>query len=100
MRNFSLGIDIGGTFTDIVLLGVDGELYSKKLLSTPADYSVAIEEGVADLMRTAGVSGSQIVELAHGTTIATNAILERRGADGGRAAEGDDGGIVDDRLGV
>ncbi len=80
MSNFSLGIDIGGTFTDIVLLGGDGELYSKKLLSTPADYSVAIEEGVADLMRTAGVSGSQIVELAHGTTIATNAIIERRGA--------------------
>lgn len=80
MSDFSLGIDIGGTFTDIVLLRSDGELFSKKLLSTPADYSLAIEEGVAELMQGAGVSGSQIIELAHGTTIATNALIERRGA--------------------
>ena len=58
MSDFSLGIDIGGTFTDIVLLRSDGELFSKKLLSTPADYSLAIEEGVAELMQGAGVSGS------------------------------------------
>jgi len=80
MSKFSLGIDIGGTFTDIVLLRSDGELFSRKVLSTPGDYSLAIEDGVADLMQSAGVSGSQIIELAHGTTVATNAIIERRGA--------------------
>src|ERR1019366_6336899 len=80
MSEFSLGIDIGGTFTDIVLLSSDGELFSKKVLSTPSDYSLAIEEGIADLMRGAGVSGRQIIELAHGTTVATNAIIERCGA--------------------
>ena len=80
MSNFSLGVDIGGTFTDIVLLRADGELFSKKVLSTPGDYSLAIEDGVADLMRGAGLNGNQIAELAHGTTVATNAIIERRGA--------------------
>jgi len=80
MSNFSLGVDIGGTFTDIVLLRADGELFSKKVLSTPGDYSLAIEDGVADLMRGAGLNGHQIAELAHGTTVATNAIIERRGA--------------------
>ena len=80
MSDFSLGVDIGGTFTDIVLLRADGELFSKKVLSTPGDYSIAIEEGVADLMRGAGLRGNQIAELAHGTTVATNAIIERRGA--------------------
>ena len=80
MAEFRLGIDIGGTFTDIVLLGPAGALYSKKVLSTPGDYSLAIEQGVAALMQETGVSGRQIVELVHGTTIATNTIIERRGA--------------------
>ena len=80
MTDFRLGIDIGGTFTDIVLLGPDGALFSKKILSTPADYSLAIEQGVGELMCETGVRGAQIVELVHGTTVATNAIIERRGA--------------------
>ena len=80
MKEYSLGVDIGGTFTDIVLLRADGALFSRKLLSTPGDYSLAIEEGVADLMRGAGVGGDEIGQLAHGTTVATNAIIERRGA--------------------
>ena len=80
MTDFRLGIDIGGTFTDIVLLAPDGSLFSKKILSTPADYSLAIEQGVGELVRETGVSGSQVVELVHGTTVATNAIIERRGA--------------------
>ncbi|MGZ5153236.1 MAG: hydantoinase/oxoprolinase family protein, partial [Burkholderiales bacterium] len=55
-------------------------LFSKKLLSTPSDYSIAIEDGVSALMREAEISGSEIGQLAHGTTVATNAIIERRGA--------------------
>ena len=49
------------------------------MLSTPGDYSIAIEEGWPT-MRGAGLRGNQIAELAHGTTVATNAIIERRGA--------------------
>ena len=77
---YKLGVDIGGTFTDIVLLAPDGALLSKKILSTPRDYSLAIEQGVAELMAETGVTGAQIAELVHGTTVATNAIIERRGA--------------------
>jgi N-methylhydantoinase A len=75
----ALGVDIGGTFTDIVLLRSDGRLYSKKVLSTPDDYSRAIEEGVAALLTETGVRAGDIAELAHGTTVATNAIIERKG---------------------
>ena len=80
MTPFKLGVDIGGTFTDIVLLGADGALFGKKILSTPEDYSLAIEEGVLELLSRAGVSPAEIAAIAHGTTIATNAIIERRGA--------------------
>ena len=76
---YTLGVDIGGTFTDIVLLRSDGVLFSRKVLSTPDDYSRAIEEGVAALLRQVGIDAGAIAELAHGTTIATNAIIERRG---------------------
>lgn len=79
MTSFRLGIDIGGTFTDIVLLDEMGALYNKKILSTPDDYSRAIEDGVRELLKVTGVAPSNIVELAHGTTVATNAIIERKG---------------------
>jgi N-methylhydantoinase A len=77
--HFRVGVDIGGTFTDIVLLAENGTLFSKKLLSTPHDYSEAIEQGVLALLAETGVTASQIVEFFHGTTVATNAIIERRG---------------------
>ena len=79
MSNYRLGIDIGGTFTDIVLLSNAGVLDNKKILSTPDDYSLAIEDGVRELLATTGVQPEQIIELAHGTTVATNAIIERKG---------------------
>ncbi len=79
MARYTLGVDIGGTFTDIVLLHADGTLFSKKILSTPDDYSRAIEDGVAELLHETGVASAAIGEFAHGTTIATNAIIERRG---------------------
>jgi N-methylhydantoinase A len=79
MTGYRLGIDIGGTFTDIVLLGADGTLHSKKILSTPDDYSRAIEEGVRALLDGTGIRPGEIEEVAHGTTVATNAIIERKG---------------------
>ncbi len=76
---FTLGVDIGGTFTDVVLLRSDGQLFSKKVLSTPDDYSKAIESGVLDLLAETRLPASAVAEFAHGTTVATNAIIERRG---------------------
>jgi N-methylhydantoinase A len=78
-RQFRLSADIGGTFTDIVLLGSDGRLHSRKVLSTPGDYSEAIEGGVTALLDEVGVRADQVREFAHGTTVATNAIIERKG---------------------
>ena len=79
MTGYRLGVDIGGTFTDIVLLDESGALRNKKILSTPDDYSRAIDEGVRELLATSSVAAADIVELAHGTTVATNAIIERKG---------------------
>lgn len=73
-----LGVDIGGTFTDIVVLGPDGTVHARKVLSTPDDYSRAIEDGVTRLLADAGIVPAGITEFAHGTTVATNALIERR----------------------
>ncbi len=79
MTAYRLGVDIGGTFTDIIILAPDGTIHSKKVLSTPDDYSRAIEDGVAQLLGETGISAGEITEFAHGTTVATNALIERRG---------------------
>src|SRR5258705_3271737 len=79
MTQYRLGVDIGGTFTDVVLLAPDGKLLTKKLLSTPSDYSLAIQTGVLDLLSEYQIEPSLIAEFVHGTTVATNAIIERRG---------------------
>ncbi len=72
-----VGADTGGTFTDLVRWdGASGEVVSQKVLSTPDDPSRAIEEG----MNKGGWSREELQEVIHGTTVATNALLERRGA--------------------
>ena len=78
MKSFRAGVDIGGTFTDIVLLDEGGERYTKKVSSTVDDYARAIVDGLCELL--AEVGGGRIVELLHGTTVASNAILEHKGA--------------------
>ncbi|MBV8336917.1 MAG: hydantoinase/oxoprolinase family protein [Alphaproteobacteria bacterium] len=75
-----LGVDVGGTFTDLVLLTRDGSLVTRKVLSTSGNYAEAIFAGIADVLQEAGVPGGKVKELIHGTTVATNAIIERRGA--------------------
>ena len=80
---FRAGVDIGGTFTDIVLLRDDGRRYTKKVSSTVEDYARAIVEGLGELLGEIGAEASGIVELLHGTTVASNAILERKGAKAG-----------------
>ena len=80
MKTFRAGVDIGGTFTDIVLLGDGGERHTKKVSSTVDDYARAIVDGLAALFAEIGADASGIVELLHGTTVASNAILEHKGA--------------------
>src|SRR5580704_2538215 len=80
-RSFRAGVDIGGTFTDIVLLGDDGERHTKKVSSTVDDYARAIVDGLSELL--AEIGSGRIVELLHGTTVASNAILEHKGAKTG-----------------
>src|SRR5689334_13330072 len=83
MKSFRAGVDIGGTFTDIVLLGDQGERYTKKVSSTVDDYARAITEGLSQLLTETGGEARGIAELLHGTTVASNAILEHKGAKTG-----------------
>ena len=78
-RTARLGVDIGGTFTDVVLeLGQDR--HSAKVLTTYAAPEDAIVEGLHRVCAKAGVAASVICQIIHGTTLATNALIERRGA--------------------
>ena len=63
-----------------MIIRPDGAIAAKKVLSTPADYAVAVIDGVTELIRELGLAQEGLTELLHGTTVATNAILERRGA--------------------
>jgi N-methylhydantoinase A len=78
-----VGADIGGTFTDIVFLGHDGAVRAAKRLSTPDDYGRAILEALAAERARADGGAEPIAEIVHGTTVATNAILEQKGAQVG-----------------
>ncbi len=76
-----IGADIGGTFTDLVILTPDGRLEKRKIPSTPDDYAEAIVAGIRDALGGAGGQiETPIAEIVHATTVATNAILERSGA--------------------
>ena len=79
-REYRLGVDVGGTFTDVVLTGPEGRLAVRKVSSTPGRYDEGIIRGIGEALAEAGVSPSQVVEVCHSTTAATNAVLERRGA--------------------
>ncbi|WP_170134888.1 hydantoinase/oxoprolinase family protein [Acuticoccus kandeliae] len=75
-----VGADIGGTFTDLVLLAEDGTIVRRKVASTTDDYSRGIVEGLRDALGETGGEASIVKEVLHGTTVATNAILEYKGA--------------------
>jgi len=74
-----LGVDIGGTFTDVVL-EKDGASFSTKVLTTYIAPENAIIDGMGQVCAKAGVTPAQIDQIIHGTTLATNALIERRGA--------------------
>ena len=74
-----LSADIGGTFTDVVLETPE-KLYSCKVLTTPKAPELAVMEGVDQLLNESGLSGRDVELFIHGTTLATNALIERKGA--------------------
>jgi N-methylhydantoinase A len=79
-----VGIDVGGTFTDLVAIDAAGRSVFAKSPSTPQDQSIGVMAGLEELARRLGLSRSQMLastqRLVHGTTVATNALLERKGA--------------------
>jgi N-methylhydantoinase A/oxoprolinase/acetone carboxylase beta subunit len=74
-----VGVDVGGTFTDVALVA-GGRLTTAKVPTTPGDQSRGVVEGVALALQQAGLGPGDVARLGHGTTVATNALLERRGA--------------------
>jgi N-methylhydantoinase A len=78
---YRLGVDVGGTFTDVLLMNeVSGETHTAKVPSTPEDSSIGVLNGVARICDESGVNPQDIKLVMHGTTVATNAVLTGRGA--------------------
>ncbi|MCP4766293.1 MAG: hydantoinase/oxoprolinase family protein, partial [Gammaproteobacteria bacterium] len=80
MMRFRVGVDVGGTFTDIVFLSDEGTVLATKIASTPDNYSVAVLAGIEQGLARLEIDPDAISEVNHGFTIATNAILEGKGA--------------------
>src|SRR6185503_5421513 len=78
---YRVGVDIGGTFTDLILVDDQtGELMVGKVLTTPADPSQAVADVLSDTLQRARTPADQVHNVIHGTTLVTNAIIERKGA--------------------
>ncbi len=80
-KGYRLGVDVGGTFTDLLLIEEQsGKTYSAKVPSTPKDSSIGVFNGIAKLCQKTGVDPTQINYVMHGTTVATNTVLTSSGA--------------------
>jgi N-methylhydantoinase A len=81
MSGWALGVDIGGTFTDLVALHrATGEIRTGKVLTDYGDLAAGVMRGVAEVLRDGTLSAADVGAVVHGTTLATNALIERRGA--------------------
>jgi N-methylhydantoinase A len=79
--SYRLGVDVGGTFTDVLLVEEgSGSTWRAKTASTPADQAVGVLNGIGQVCTAAGIALSEVAQVLHGTTVATNAILEGKGA--------------------
>ena len=77
--SYKLSVDVGGTFTDIVVYDdAEKKTYTTKVSSTPSDYSIGIEEGIKKISRVYGLPVENMDYFIHGTTVATNPLLERK----------------------
>jgi N-methylhydantoinase A len=80
-ERYSIGVDIGGTFTDLVMLdAASGRLYNEKVLTTPHDPSLGVLEGVDRILAANGATPGDVRHVIHGTTLVANAVIERRGS--------------------
>ncbi|MDN3495102.1 hydantoinase/oxoprolinase family protein [Planococcus sp. APC 4015] len=78
---YRVGVDVGGTFTDVLLINAEtGETWRSKVPSTPDDQSVGVLRGIEKACELAGIETSGVSHVQHGTTVATNAVLEGKGA--------------------
>jgi N-methylhydantoinase A len=81
LHTYKLGFDIGGTFTDFILLNEkSGEIYSYKILTTPEEPSEAVINGIKHLIEKHNIDPQNIVHTTHATTLITNAFIERKGS--------------------
>ena len=79
--SYRLGVDVGGTFTDLLLINEEtGETHTAKVPSTPEDSSIGVLNGVSRICEESGVKPSEVELVMHGTTVATNAVLTGKGA--------------------
>ena len=74
-----VGIDTGGTFTDVVM-NTNDEIHTHKILSTPQNPATAVLQGIRELLSMVGLSRETALEIVHGSTVATKSLLERKGA--------------------
>ena len=80
-NGYRLGVDIGGTFTDLVMVDLsNGKLFDEKVLTTPDDPSLGVIEGVEKILKANNFHPSKLKHIIHGTTLVANAIIERRGS--------------------
>ncbi len=80
MNRLKIGVDVGGTFTDIVGIDDHGKVYYAKTPSTPQDQSIGVVTGIRRLLADLNMHTDVVKEIAHGTTVATNTLLEHNGA--------------------
>jgi len=79
--SYRLGVDVGGTFTDLLLINEDtGETHTAKVPSTPEDSSIGVLNGIARICEESGIDPRHVNRVMHGTTVATNAVLTGKGA--------------------
>ncbi len=79
--SYRLGVDVGGTFTDLLLINEDtGETHTAKVPSTPQDSSIGVLNGIARICEESGIDPASVNRVMHGTTVATNAVLTGKGA--------------------
>ncbi len=79
--SYRLGVDVGGTFTDLLLINEQtGETHTAKVPSTPEDSSIGVLNGIARICDESGVDPKKVNRVMHGTTVATNAVLQGKGS--------------------
>ena len=80
---FRLGVDVGGTFTDLLLVDeTSGQTYMAKVPSTPEDSSIGVLNGIDRICDESDIDPKQVAQVMHGTTVATNAVLTQKGRQG------------------